>query len=130
MKDFDWVAARSSCALSTAFERLKLQVEEDVKTRNLQLQPARIKFRFIGNGSSFAVAVEASGISGQAIKFSMTETAIVVSDAKDQKMFDAVLTLSDDGECRLKVDGQERDFWQFRKQALEGLFFAGPWLNS
>jgi hypothetical protein len=35
----------------------------------------------------------------------------------------ATLTLNDMGECRLKINGQEREFWQFRRTALEDLFF-------
>lgn len=34
MRDFDWVKGRASCSLETVFEKLKLDVESDIKTRN------------------------------------------------------------------------------------------------
>ena len=34
---FDWVTERSSCSLPKVFKTLRLQVEEDVKTRNALL---------------------------------------------------------------------------------------------
>jgi hypothetical protein len=32
--------------------------------------------------------------------------------------------LSNDGECKLRVNGDEYTFWQFRKLALEPLLFT------
>jgi hypothetical protein len=32
-------------------------------------------------------------------------------------------TINDEGKCRLKVGGIEREFWQVRRMALEALFF-------
>jgi hypothetical protein len=38
-------------------------------------------------------------------------------------MFDVTLTFNNEGECRLTVNGDERDFWQVRRMALEELLF-------
>jgi hypothetical protein len=40
-------------------------------------------------------------------------------------MFDVTATFSDEGECRLKVNGDGRDLWQVRRMALEDLLFRG-----
>jgi hypothetical protein len=40
-------------------------------------------------------------------------------------MFDVTATFSDEGDCRLKVNGEERDLWQVRRMALEELLFRG-----
>jgi len=40
-------------------------------------------------------------------------------------MFDVTATFSDEGECRLEVNGKERDLWQVRRMALEELLFRG-----
>jgi hypothetical protein len=39
------------------------------------------------------------------------------------KAFEATPTVNDEGKCRLKVNGIEREFWQVRRMALEKLFF-------
>ena len=40
-------------------------------------------------------------------------------------MFEVTLTFADEGECRLNVNGEDREFWQVRRMALEELFFRG-----
>jgi hypothetical protein len=82
---------------------------------------------------SLAVAVDGPGIAGQAIRFKLNPPKIEVLDANDARLFDATVTLSDDGECRFMVDGAEREFWQLRKRALEDLFylfFNQIWLSD
>ncbi len=54
---------------------------------------------------------------------SLPSQSIQVRDDKDILIFDATTTINDDGECRLKIKGQERELWQVRKIALEGLLF-------
>ena len=41
---FDWVTERSSCALPKVFKALRLQVDEDLKTRNA-LRPNNSPYR-------------------------------------------------------------------------------------
>jgi len=57
------------------------------------------------------------------VNFNLTEHSIVISDQDGNTIFEAVATLNDEGECRLKVTGQEKELWQVRKMALEELFF-------
>jgi hypothetical protein len=38
-------------------------------------------------------------------------------------MFAVTLTFNDQGECQLNVNGEERDYWQVRRMALEDLMF-------
>jgi hypothetical protein len=40
-------------------------------------------------------------------------------------MFEVNATFRDEGECRLKVNGEERVLWQVRRMALEELLFRG-----
>jgi len=40
-------------------------------------------------------------------------------------MFEVTLSFNDQGECQLKVNGEERDYWQVRRMALEELMFRG-----
>jgi hypothetical protein len=120
---FDWVTARSRCSLPNIFRELRLQVEEDVKTRNaLRPNNSPYEFSVAENGDDFTVLLEAEGVR-RAVVFSLAEHAISVRDHKGNEMFDVTLTFSDEGECRLNVKEKERDLWQVRRMALEELLF-------
>ena len=57
------------------------------------------------------------------VRFVLADDAIEVLH-NDLLAFKGVNTLCDDGRCRLKVGDRELDLWQFRKRALEDLFFG------
>jgi hypothetical protein len=59
------------------------------------------------------------------VTFSLAEHAIFVRDDKGVAMFEVTLTFDDRGECKLNVNGEERDYWQVRRMALEELMFRG-----
>src|SRR5580658_5595218 len=122
---FDWVTERSSCALPKIFKTLRLQVDEDLKTRNaLRPDNSPYKFSLADNGGAFSALMEAKDVHLSVI-FSLAEHAIVVRDEKGDAMFEVNATFSDEGECRLKVNGEERALWQVRRMALEELLFRG-----
>ena len=122
---FDWVTERSSCALPKVFEALRLQVEEDVKTRNaLRPNNSPYEFSVAENGDDFTVLLKAKDVH-RSVVFTLAEHAILVREDKGDPMFDVTATFGDEGECRLEVNGEERDLWQVRRMALEGLLFRG-----
>jgi len=121
----DWVTKRSSCALPKVFKTLRLQVDEDLKIRNaLRPENSPYKFSVAGNGSGFSAVLEARDVHRSVI-FSLAEHAILVRDEKGDPMFEVNAIFSDEGECRLKVNGEERALWQVRRMALEELLFRG-----
>jgi hypothetical protein len=120
---FDWVTERSSCSLPNVFKALRLQVVEDVKTRNaLRPNNSPYKFSVAENDSDFTVLLEAKDVRKSVI-FSLAEHAILVRGDKGNPMFDVTLTFNDKGECKLNANEQELDFWQVRRMALEELLF-------
>lgn len=122
---FDWVTERSSCALPKVFKALRLQVYEDLKTRNaLRPNNSPYKFSVADNGSNFTAVLEATDVHRSVI-FSLAEHAILVQDDKGDRMFEVSANFSEEGECRLKVNGEERALWQVRRMALEELLFRG-----
>lgn len=122
---FDWVTERSLCALPKVFKALRLQVEEDVKTRNaLRPNNSPYEFSVAENGDDFTVLLKAKDVH-RAVVFTLAEHAILVREDKGDPMFDVTATFGDEGECRLEVNGEERDLWQVRRMALEGLLFRG-----
>jgi hypothetical protein len=122
---FDWVTERSSCSLPKVFTALRMQVEADVKTRN-GLRPGNSPYEFSvkEDNGEFAVLLKAQQLQ-QSVVFSLADHAILVRDDKGNPMFEVTAAFSDGGECRLEVNGEERDFWQVRRMALEELMFRG-----
>jgi hypothetical protein len=121
----DWVTKRSSCSLPKIFKDLRVQVEEDVKTRNaLRPENSPYEFSMVEKGNDFTVLLEAKD-AHRSVLFTLAADAILVRDDKGNQMFDVTLAFSDDGECRLYVDKKECDVWQVRRLALEELFFLG-----
>jgi hypothetical protein len=122
---FDWITERSSCSLPKVFHALRLQVEEDVKTRNgLRPKPSAYEFSLAEDTGAFTVRLEAQGVQKSVI-FTLTEHAIVVRDGIGSQMFEVKVAFDDNGKCRLNVNDEEREFWQVRRMALEDLMFRG-----
>lgn len=120
----DWVSGRFACSLAGVFKTLRLEVEDDVKKRNgLRVPNSPYEFSVADTDEGFTVALEAEGVRNF-VTFKLAEHAILVRDAKGEPMFEVTLTFSDHGECKLKVNHEEREYWQVRRMALEGLMFA------
>lgn len=129
MSDFDWVTARSNCSLAIIFERLKASVQEDVAKRQ-ELTPKsefgyRYGFRTDLGPNRISVVLEGPAVTEpESLVFYLRKDSIEVVDGKGALKFKATPTINDEGECRLKVAGQEKDLWQFRKMVLEDLLFG------
>jgi hypothetical protein len=121
---FNWVTQRSACSLPSVFKTLKVQVDEDVQTRNgLRPNNAPYEFSVVDNGGDFTVLLEAKG-EQRSVTFTLAAHAVQVRGDNGDKMFDVTLTFNEKGECKLNVDEKERDIWQVRRMALEDLFFV------
>ena len=121
----DWVTQRSSCSLPKVYKDLRLQVEEDVKTRNaLRPNNSPYEFSVVENGDGFTVVLEAKDMRRSVI-FNLADHAIFVRDGDGKPMFNVTVTFNDEGECRLNVKEKDRDLWQVRRMALEELLFRG-----
>jgi hypothetical protein len=120
---FDWVSQRYSCSLPAVFKELRTQVEQDVKTRNgLRPNNAPYEFSLADHNGGFRVSLKGQELE-MGVSFSLAEHAILVRDDKGVEMFAVTLTFNDQGECKLSVDSEDRDYWQVRRMALEGLMF-------
>jgi hypothetical protein len=122
---FDWITQRHACSLPTVFKELRLQIEQDVKTRNgLRPNNAPYEFSLTDTDGGFKVLLKAKELE-MAVTFTLGEHAILVRDDKGVQMFEVTLSFNDQGECQLKVNGEERNYWQVRRMALEELMFRG-----
>jgi hypothetical protein len=124
---FDWVTERSLCTPAKVFEKLGLEIQHDVDTRNA-MRPAIPQFGFeyafemVGDEKGFSVHLHAYKVH-KFVTFTLGDGRIEVQDA-DAKTFHATVGLNDAGYCVLYVDGQQRSSWHFRKLALDHLFFG------
>lgn len=120
---FDWVTSRSACTLPKVFATLRQQVEEDVKTRNAQRPTyAPYEFSVADDIDAFTVFLKAKDLS-RSVTFKLNHHAIAVQDDQANARFQVRVQFNDAGECRLRVDEQERELWQVRRMALEDLMF-------
>lgn len=119
----DWVNKRFRCSLPNIFKDLTLQIEEDIKIRNgLRPNNSPYEFSATAHGDDFTVILETQAVR-KSVVFSRGEHAIVVRDDHGKTMFEITLIFNDQGECKLHVNQQERELWQIRRMALEGLLF-------
>ena len=122
---FDWITERSACTLPKVFNTLRLQVEQDVNTRNaLRPNYAPYEFSMTEDIAEFGVLLKAKELQ-RTVKFSLADHAIVVRDDQGNQMFEVTMAFDDLGKCRLNIEGSEREFWQVRRMALEELMFRG-----
>lgn len=127
--NFDWVTAHSKCSVGQIFEALRAQVRADIETREA-LRPkseghGHYVFKFSSsNERSFSAILEGHRLRS-IVTFSLEQQRIMVRNQNDTEIVSATTTLNDEGECRLRINGQERELWQVRKMALEGLLFGG-----
>lgn len=122
---FDWVTERSQCSLPKVFYNLRIQVEEDVKTRNaLRPENSPYEFSVSDDIDGFRIVLQANEVR-ESVIFSLAGHAILVHDEKGNPLFEVIAAFSEDGKCKLFVNETERDSWQVRRMALEGLMFRG-----
>jgi hypothetical protein len=123
--DFNWVAERAACSLPRVFETMRRQVEGDIEMRN-GLRPPNSPYQFslVAKGSDFVAVLDADKIQSS-VTFSLAERSIRVRDDTGTLIFEITVLFNDEGVCRLKVNGEEREFWQVRRMALENLMFPG-----
>ncbi len=126
--DFDWVTARHLCSAQAFFERLRTGAKQNVATRQA-LHDAL--------GDSGSVEFESTapdeftvrrflGKSGavRSISFERTSHGVSVSGHGMHVELTGSLTLTDEGQCRLLVEGEPLAEWQVLKRGLDALFFA------
>ena len=126
-RSFDWVTARAACSIGSLFEQLKIQLKDDIDTRQSLAKgpPFYYGFKYVAENNTVAALLEGHKLHASVV-FRLRNGVIEVLGADEKVLFTAAATLNDEGECRLKVADQELELWQFRKRALEHLFFSIP----
>ena len=125
--DWDWVKARHACSIAMFFERLHAGASKNVQTRKaLRLElhdQGSIDFVTTGPGLFSVSRTMAPGGPHLAVRFILDGQRIRIEGSGVDVNLEGTLTLTDNGECRLKVGGVDLDEWQVLRRALEQLFF-------
>jgi hypothetical protein len=127
MTAINWVQQwHQCCSVEVVATRLLTDVGKDIKAWRA-LRAGRGEQGIVeitGGAADFSVIVDRAK-SQRGVRFRIDGKKIVVSDwATGGALMEATPVLADDGECRLKVETQELEHWQFRRRALEKLFFG------
>ncbi len=127
-QELNWVEKRAACTVATVFNQLCDAITDDVATFNLVSR--------LTENDHFQAAMHSSGtmiIVGQPNKVPrlrvlvgiLDEKQIAVNQEWNGEKWNATIGLNNEGRCTLRLeDGTELEQWQFRKMALEGLFFG------
>jgi hypothetical protein len=122
---WDWVSARQACSIEAFFERLYLGTVKNVEVRNAQATPGapwQLQVQQV-DPSLFSVLRLLKYGATAVVRVKRNRTEIRVDGQNIDVKFIGTVTMDDEGECRLLVDGQALDEWQVLKRAFESLFF-------
>lgn len=130
-QELNWVQKRAECSAEKVFRELQIGVENDVAAANEAKRLAgnffpdtRLATKLTADGRVFVVAQ--INIAGPRVVFFLHDKKIQARDEVRSATWTATLALNDEGRCKLKIEEDDRllEQWQFRRLALEGLFFG------
>lgn len=120
--NFDWITARQGCSPSSVFEALLAGVRDNV-SKYREFHPAS-GVELASRGSNAFSVIVPHHYGTRSVRFHLDHIGVIKIEGPGVSLT-AVVTLNDDAECRLKVNGQEQELeeWQVLRRALESVFF-------
>ena len=133
--DFDWMDTYLNCSVDCEFVELKHAAHaawERYKTaweKNHPQSNTEFGFNATDDNSCFNVYRKIKDFqSGTSVKFSRENDHILV-EQNNTKEYKITLTINDEGQCRYKISGEQREFlrWQvLKKMLLNVVFLSNP----
>lgn len=119
----NWVERRAACNVAEVFNQICLEIQDDIIAVNaLKYKDLYFKHDTLSDGT-FVIG-QPSRVPRLIVSIGMLDQQIIVVDQATSGEWSARVGLNDEGRCVLKVDGSELETWQFRKKALDALFFG------
>lgn len=127
-QQLDWVTKRANCTAARVFNELCGSIEDDVLAIN--------SVKGLSGNDGFRAEMHSSGttiyiaqpnrIPRKLVAVGVDQGQILVrQEWNGGEQWNATVGLNDEGRCTLRLeDSTELEQWQFRKRALEGLFFG------
>lgn len=126
-QELNWVEKRAACSVVQLFNELITGINDDIALFNSINQfPEGQKFAGDMTRDGTTICIGQHGIQVRPIVYiGIDGSKIAVRDMVKQVNWSAQAKLNQEGRCILKLeDGTELEKWQFRKKALEELFFG------
>jgi hypothetical protein len=126
-RQLDWVTRRADCTVAKVFNELCDAIRDDViavnSTKGLHENPFRAELHSTGTMIHIG---QANNIPRKVVAIGVTQDQIVADQEwNGGETWKVTVGLNDEGRCTLRLeDGTELEQWQFRKRALEPLFFG------
>lgn len=127
-QELDWVRIRAACTIATVFNQLCDGIMGDVQAINSARGlsgDSRFLAEMAGEGTAIVIA-QPNLIPRIRVIVRMDSATIAVvreRQYKKEETWEATVGLNNEGRCILRLEDVEVEQWQFRKKALEGLFF-------
>jgi hypothetical protein len=121
----DWVNRRADCELDAAFQKLAVDVEEDVGVFNSKFaleSPQAIVFQKRAEYPMFSVYRRLPAGTLKVV-FSLKLDRIEIEDDCGVQALSVIPFLADNGRCKFQVGGEEIEQWQLRRKVLEAIFY-------
>jgi hypothetical protein len=125
--ELNWVKAIASCDAGKVFDEICVDVRKDAEEINKASKLGEYElFRadMLSNASVMVVG-QPMRQPRKVVHIVLEGNSIKALDNSSETILQVVVAINDEGRCALKSgDGKELEQWQFRKLALEKLFFA------
>jgi len=122
----DWVAKRAACNLAAIYHQLCLEIDNDIIAVNALRDDKEMHFRRDSLADGSIVIGQPQRIPRVTVTIGIVDQTILVRNQAAQEQWSAMVGLSNECRCvlRLVQDKSELETWQFRKKALDALFFV------
>jgi hypothetical protein len=124
-QELNWVEKRAGCTSRSIFPQLVAGINEDVKERNATSSGANFAAELTGDGKALVIGETGVWARKERVIIFSLDGKIEVRDETKNIKFSVDVFLNEEGRCKLRLEeGKELEQWQFRRLALEGLFFG------
>jgi hypothetical protein len=127
-QELNWVEKRAACTAPEVFHQICEGVIGDAAAVNAVRQlPVDAMFKVDTLHDGVTIVVGQLGRSPRiVVRFALIDNRIMVTHHPASKPeWYAAVSLNNEGRCTLRLeDSTELEQWQFRKKALEGIFFG------
>jgi hypothetical protein len=122
-QELNWVEKRAACKAEEVFHQLCIEIQNDIIAINgIKYKELYFKQESLRDGT--IVIGQPNRIPRMTVSIGIIDQQIVVQDQATPDRWRVRVGLNNEGRCVLKLeDGSELETWQFRKKALDALFF-------
>jgi hypothetical protein len=126
-QELNWVEKRLACNIAAVFNQVCDGILADVEAFNLAPHLTEFdKFQAVMHSTGRTIIIgQPLKVPRDRVHVGIVNEGLEVVQEWDRMTWRATIGLNDEGRCMLRLEnGQEIEQWQFRKRALENLFWS------